>query len=114
MEKVWYIKIDASVEGPFTVEELARDKRLSPDTLVWKKGFEAWKKAGEVEELSFLFEEEPPENEEEEDKGKLLRNLPLDDEIAIDGSEAPPPLHLWLLILLILLFSFFYNFYSRI
>jgi len=45
--------------GPYSFEEL-KQKNISRDTLVWHKGLDYWKKAGETNELSRLFHSEPP------------------------------------------------------
>ncbi len=41
--------------GPFTLEEL-RSKSISEDTLIWYEELDDWQKAGELIELSPLFE----------------------------------------------------------
>ncbi len=51
-----YYYLDGSTQlGPFGLDEL-RTKGLMPDTLVWAVGMPGWTKAGEVPELSTLFQ----------------------------------------------------------
>ncbi len=45
--------------GPLKAEEL-KEKKINKDTLVWCEGMEDWQKAGDVEELKFLFVATPP------------------------------------------------------
>ena len=45
--------------GPFTVEEL-KEKSISRDTPIWKKGLQDWTRASALPELSELFENTPP------------------------------------------------------
>lgn len=45
--------------GPFAVSELRR-QGISPDTLVWKEGMEAWLPAGQVEDFKYIFQAATP------------------------------------------------------
>lgn len=104
--KEWYIKINNHEEGPFTLAQLKRDMRITPDTLVWKKGFKRWKQIREVKELSKLFkdEEKPPEKKKKGDNGSKIKKG--DEVIAIPYD---PFQFWWLLVILILLV--FYTLY---
>lgn len=53
--KYYYVDENSERQGPFFLEDLAKHP-LAPTTLVWRKGMPSWVKAGEVEELSFLFQ----------------------------------------------------------
>ena len=53
--KYYYVDENSERQGPFFLEDLAKHP-LTPMTLVWRKGMPSWVKAGEVEELSFLFQ----------------------------------------------------------
>ena len=53
--KYYYVDENSERQGPFFLEDLAKHP-LTPTTLVWRKGMPSWVKAGEVEELSFLFQ----------------------------------------------------------
>lgn len=98
-EKVWYIWIDKKTEGPYSVFQLKRDYRFTPETWVWREGMNEWLKAGEVEELRPLFEVPlPPKPEEESLKSSPL---PLEDEVM--ALKAPRPNIFWIIILIILI-----------
>lgn len=61
----YHVELDGDATGPFQPEglrQLARDGRLTEETLVWSKGMEGWTPAGEVDDLKALFahEEGPP------------------------------------------------------
>jgi GYF domain 2 len=95
MEKVWYIEVEGKREGPFSIAQLKRDKRITPDTLVWKKSFSTWIPIRNVPELKIIFEDSPIQEVIKPvfDKKKLPLN-----EIAIDFREDPPFFYLWLII----------------
>ena len=46
-------------QGPFSVEEL-KEKSIKRETRVWMKDLKDWTKAGDLPELSQLFENTPP------------------------------------------------------
>lgn len=54
MNRYFYIDTEGNQKGTFSPEELRREG-VKRDTLVWTQGMEQWKRAEEVEELSFLF-----------------------------------------------------------
>jgi hypothetical protein len=58
MNRYFYIDIDGKQKGTFSPDEL-RQEHVKRDTLVWTQGMEQWKRAGEVDELLFLFSDEP-------------------------------------------------------
>ena len=73
MMKEWFIQIDGSSQGPYSIEDLKRDDRITPDTLVWKEGFANWvpmRKVAELEEVFRDVEENPSSEEEEEEENK--------------------------------------------
>lgn len=47
----YYLGIDNQRKGPFPEEELLRNG-MTPDSLVWCKGMQGWKRASEVPELA--------------------------------------------------------------
>ncbi|QLH34784.1 MAG: DUF4339 domain-containing protein [Parachlamydiaceae bacterium] len=53
--KIWFIYLEGQKEGPFTLLELKRHPRMTPDTLVWKEGFKTWIPARKVPELQSLL-----------------------------------------------------------
>lgn len=60
MIEYWIAK-NKERKGPLSPEAL-KDVDITPDTLVWRDGLGSWTKAGDLEELAWLFDEElPPE-----------------------------------------------------
>lgn len=102
MEKIWFIDIGGKTEGPFSFYDLRADSRITPDTWVWKKGFEGWKKAREVPELRSLFEDSTPNDEEPVTLVKKT-TLPPRDELTLEMREPP---YLWWIIIAILALSY--------
>lgn len=97
MEKIWFIIINGKKEGPYSVSDLKKDKRISPVTLVWRAGFENWVPIGEVEELKSVFKDQSAETEEEPEE----KELPPDEEVALQ-LKVDPPSFLYLIILLVI------------
>jgi membrane protease subunit (stomatin/prohibitin family) len=59
----YHVAIDGKQSGPFPAAELqglARDGRLTRDSLVWSQGMAAWTKAGDLPALAALFADLPP------------------------------------------------------
>ena len=62
----YHVAVDGSSVGPLDYNELmelVNQGKLTPDSLVWKKGMKDWTKANEIDELSTFFgaeEEAPP------------------------------------------------------
>lgn len=105
MDKIWYIKIHGSREGPYSIMDLRRDKRITPDTLVWRQGFDRWQKIRYVPELKAVFEDSESTNEP---RGKFkFPEVPSDEEIVLDAQEGRDPNRwLWIVLIAILLFYF--------
>lgn len=60
----YYVAINGNSVGPLNYEELREfvmEGKLTPDSLVWKKGMESWGEAKMMEDLSPLFEVEETE-----------------------------------------------------
>lgn len=59
----YYVAMDGEQKGPFTakvIREMIKDRLIIADSLMWKKGLENWKKAGDMEELKDAFDSVPP------------------------------------------------------
>ncbi|MFA7583634.1 MAG: GYF domain-containing protein [Proteiniphilum sp.] len=54
MNRYFYIDTEGKQKGTFSPEELLQE-HVKRDTLVWTQGMEQWRRADEVEELKFLF-----------------------------------------------------------
>jgi len=107
MDKIWYIYIKGQTEGPFSFDDLKQDIRLSPDTFVWRQGFEGWKRIRDVIELAELFEEkeEPPIDEESQETGF---SSSMNDELVADFGDEPPYLFWLFVVLAVMLYVLFY------
>lgn len=109
MDKIWYILINNKREGPFSIIELKRDSRLTPDTHVWRDGWTSWQKVRDVPELEELFHDD-----EEPD----LKKLPIkngitkanQDELVLDMGQQPPYL-LWVLLAAIIVLYVVFQLY---
>lgn len=51
----YYMVIDEQQAGPFTFEEIVMNPRLTPETLVWKPGYDNWIAAKNMPELAAAF-----------------------------------------------------------
>ena len=99
MDKIWYIVSDGRPEGPYSLSELKKERQITPDTFVWKEGFEQWKRARDVPELKVLFRGHG--EEEQEEPSANTQKLPPQDELAIEIGG--PPNLFWILLAMILI-----------
>lgn len=104
MEKIWYIKVNGKPEGPFSILDLKRDWRITPDTLVWREGFEKWVPIRNVVELREVFKDEGDDLNDEKEKIRFPKTANK-DEIALDMRSDPPNFS-WALIFLLILIYF--------
>lgn len=104
--KVWYVDIGGKAEGPFTVEELKRNRRLTPDTYVWRNGFDKWKQIRTVLELEDLFKEEKEPEEPDEKVSKSPQNKKIGNDLVLENGLEPPYLYWWVIAILVLLYFF--------
>lgn len=109
-EKAWWIKVGDKKSGPFSLDDLKKHPKFTPDTLVWKEGFANWIAARYVEELEEVFEDEG------EKPSSLLPKPSSDVEVgegggpaAISGRQDPPPFFIWVLVIFLLLFLILLN-----
>lgn len=56
----YYIVVDEKSTGPFTLEDVILNARLTPDTLVWKPGLDNWVAAKTLPELEVAFRNNNP------------------------------------------------------
>lgn len=101
MDKIWYLQINGKREGPFSFADLRYDKRVTPDTFVWKEGFPEWKKIRDVPELKKLFNDESSDTQDESEEG-VESKKGLGEDLVIDMGEEPPYLF-WVLIVILIL-----------
>lgn len=107
-EKVWFIKINGNSEGPLSINDLKFDKRITPDTLVWKEGFPKWIPIRYVQELKEIFKDEEAE-QKPKDQELPIKFTKIDDEITLDLHYNPLPFLFWILILITLLLYFIFD-----
>ncbi len=100
MKKIWYLDIRDHLEGPYSIKDLRRDKRVTPDSLVWKEGFAHSVPIRNVPELKAVFSDEVKPKDKEDSKGSLKGKLQ-NDTMILEMSQEPPFL-LWVVALLIL------------
>ena len=74
----YYLVVDEQQAGPFTLEEIAAHSSLTPESLVWKPGYDNWVAAKTLPELSPLFINNP-----------LPPNTPPDFNAAQDSIHTP-------------------------
>ncbi|MEI8365325.1 MAG: DUF4339 domain-containing protein [Parachlamydiaceae bacterium] len=112
MDKIWYIYVAGQQEGPYSVEDLKKDKRLTLETFVWREGFSGWKKIQDVPELKAVFkanetphnpDETETETEKENERLRLAKAALADEELALDMRGLPPPYIFWIILFVILL-----------
>lgn len=103
----WWIKLGEVSEGPFSISQLRSDSRITPDTLVWKKGFVKWVPIRQVEELAEVFTDA---GEPHMPAGKIRVN-PRDDELVIDTQKDPFDFFYWLILAVIIISYVLYQFY---
>jgi hypothetical protein len=109
MKKIWYVSINNTQEGPYSVEELKRDDRITPDTLAWKEGFPRWIPIRDIPELRKIFkDEERGDNDEDENEKK--RAITLYDEVALAYQQDPNSIF-WLIVVILALIYSLYQFY---
>ncbi len=107
MKKIWYIEIDGKREGPYSVWDLKRDPRISRHTLVWRQGFASWVPICLVPELKGVFRDEQDEERPEEEPTGAGWLPP--DELVLEwrGNRIEPPVLFLLLLIAVLLLSYF-------
>ena len=113
--KEWFIIIENQQSGPYSLLDLKKEPRFTPDTLVWRKGFQEWIKARFVPELQMVFKDEPePRPLHDADKGKGLESdMGQQNQATLTLRQDPYQFLLWVLLLLLVIFYTFYQFYYR-
>lgn len=110
MDKIWFIQINGKEEGPYTIQELKNDSRITPDTLVRKIQSDDWKPARYVLELQEIFKDEKPnETQEEESKKAGIEGAALNDLVVLSLKENTPNFLFWIVITLLVLSYILYQ-----
>lgn len=103
----WWIRFGEVSEGPFSIMQLRSDTRVTPDTLVWKKGFPTWVPIRNVDELKILFVDS-----QEQDLPKKEETTPqVDDELVIEAQKDPYDFFYWLLLAVVIICYVLYQIY---
>jgi len=113
MVEIWFVLIDGKCEGPYSIPQLKRNTRITPDTYVWKEGFTEWKPMRSVPELKEVFTDDPKTlpPKEDEKKAANLKKLTLSgqEELTLDFRRDLPPIIFWIIIGLIVLSYFIHK-----
>ncbi len=108
--KEWFIIVEHQQEGPYSLQDLKRDRRFTPDTLVWKKGFQEWIPARFIPEMKLIFKDEPKVKAlHESEKGNALESDLGQATLAM--QQDPYQFWLWLLVFLLVILYTFYQLY---
>jgi hypothetical protein len=111
--KEWYISLEGKSKGPYTALELKRHPAVTPDTLVWKPGFEDWVPIRNVVELKEVFKDDP-ESVPLDELFSPPKKLPakVDQDVLVLGSD-PFQFFMWLLIISLILIYIFFQFHRN-
>ncbi len=112
MDKEWFIIIGDRHEGPYSLQDLKQDVRITPDTLVWKKDFKKWVPARVVAELKPLFEDKPESKPLHQKPANNLKTDLGQEQVTLTIQQDPYQFYLWLIVLLLIFFYAFYQFYK--
>lgn len=108
--KEWFIIFENRQEGPYSLYELKKDRRFTPDTLVWKKGFHEWIPARLVPDMQQLFKDDPDSRplHPKPEKDALGSELAQDQETLVLQQD-PYQIILWIVLFLIILYYTLYR-----
>ncbi len=113
MDKIWFVDVNGKQEGPFSIQELKSLTAITPDTLVWREGFDQWRAIRKVHELEDLFKDEQDSEEDDSEENKLNpKKIPDDDELALSLPGEFPPV-IWLMLILLALSYLMYYFFGH-
>jgi hypothetical protein len=114
MEAIWFVDINNKAEGPFTIREMKREERITPDTLVWKEGFPAWVHAKDVRELDSLFKDRSSDDEDQDsdEDRDLTSEKNLTDEELVLSFQFDPFFFLFLVFAFVLIVAYVFHLLS--
>ena len=105
--KVWYILIENQEEGPYSIQELRNDRRLTPSVLVRKSGSKRWYPIGRVKSLKAVFIDEEVNQNKNGKKPQFLADGP--EALLITPSGPDSSLTFIVFIILLLVAWLIYN-----
>ncbi len=108
MKDSWFVLIEGKKDGPFSIKELKKDKRITPDTLVWKEGFKEWVAIRFVSELKDLFRDENVVKKDDESNEPVSTDL-MQEQAALTLRQDPSQ---WILLVLVLILLLVYVLYQ--
>lgn len=112
MNKEWFILVDGKQEGPYSPEDLNSHSKLTPDTLVWKKGWKEWIAIRHVRELKDVFKDKPaPKPLTENGKKGVITDLST-DQATLTISQDPFHPYLWILLIISFMIYLIYLLYE--
>lgn len=109
MEKIWFLLIDGKEEGPYSLIDLRRHIRLTPDTPVRRKGTDRWVLLRFIPELQSIFEDEPSVKPSPPDKKEKGDRQMENGGVVLALRNDPPSFYFWLLIGAIILVYVLYQ-----
>lgn len=109
MDDEWFILINNKKEGPYSFKELKEDKRITPDTLVWKKGLKEWIPIRFVPELADLFKDENVVKPSGSTSSESISADLTQEQATLTIQQEPSPVILWIIILILLLTYLLYQ-----
>ena len=101
MDKIWYLAYNGKQEGPYSLSDLKKDARITPDHFVWKEGFDGWKKIRDVPELKELFQDQEKTKNDEEPLEGSKKGPFAQDELVLEMGG--PPSVFWIFIAVIII-----------
>lgn len=112
MKACWFILIEGKKEGPYSVKDLKKHPKVTPLTLVWKKGFSKWVPLGSIPELEEVVTKPKPVDHPF-DPRKMDSLAKHGGVIAEPRGFHPSPHLWWVFALIIFLLYFLYRFWVR-
>lgn len=106
MDKIWYVYINGKVEGPISTLDLEKNEFITPNTYVWKEGFETWKKVKNVPELKGFFADDSEEEALDQPTIDSEADEDLKGEDLALAIKNDPPYFFWLLLVILILIYF--------
>jgi hypothetical protein len=107
--KEWFIIVENQQEGPYSLLDLKKDYRFTPDTLVWKKGLREWTPARFVLEMQEIFKDDHEPKALHEPEKRRISDLGQQNQVTLTMQQDPYQLLLWILLILLILFYTFYQ-----
>jgi hypothetical protein len=111
MNKCWYIIIQGKQEGPYSFIDLSKNEKLTPDTLVWREGFDKWIPMRQVAELQEIFRDKPKSIPiQERFQTKKIPIHPVDKLDAVLSSQMDPyQFYLWIVCVILIILYIIYR-----